>query len=61
MNHDEQMAIAISFVISPVLFAIFAVIAFVQRGYFAIGGEGLALLLPLYVYAFVMMRASHAR
>lgn len=38
-----------SIVATPFVFAACAALAYVQRGYFAFGGECFALLLPLYV------------
>lgn len=41
---------AFSIVSTPVLFAVLAVLAYMQRGYFAIGGEIVAVPLPLLVF-----------
>ena len=41
---------AFSIVATPVLFAIMAALAYMQRGYFAFGGEIMAVLLPLFVF-----------
>lgn len=41
---------AFSIVATPVLFAIMAALAYMQRGYFAFGGEIVAVLLPLFVF-----------
>jgi hypothetical protein len=45
-------------IIAPVLFVICSALAYAQRGYFAIGGEFGALLLPLYVALFNLVRHS---
>lgn len=41
---------AFSIVATPVLFAVLAVLAYMQRGYFAFGGEIVAILLPLFAF-----------
>lgn len=41
--------LAFSIVATPVLFAVLAVLAYMQRGYFALGGEIVAVVLPLLV------------
>lgn len=42
--------LAFSIVATPVLFAVLAVLAYMQRGYFAFGGEIAAILLPLFAF-----------
>lgn len=42
--------LAFSIVATPVLFAVLAVLAYMQRGYFAFGGEIMAVPLPLFVF-----------
>lgn len=39
-----------SIVATPVFFAILAALAYMQRGYFAFGGEIVAILLPLFAF-----------
>lgn len=41
---------AFSIVATPVLFAVLAVLAYMQRGYFALGGEIVAVVLPLFAF-----------
>ena len=53
MTDREIRAVAWSMVLSPFVFALFSALAYIQRGYFAIGGECVAFLLPLYIFALV--------
>jgi hypothetical protein len=55
---NDRRALLLSMILAPVLFVICSALAYAQRGYFAIGGEFGALLLPLYVALFNLARHS---
>lgn len=50
MTDKEVAAVAWSIVLSPLLFALLSVLAYIQRGYFAVGGECVAFMLPLAIF-----------
>ena len=56
MSDRALRAVCLSFVIGPVAYALLAVLAYAHRGYFSIGGEIMALMLPVYVYAAACVR-----
>ena len=56
MDERQMRIIGVSVLLAPVLYMIFALIAYAQRGYFAFGGECIALLLPLCAYIYLGIR-----
>lgn len=50
MTERNFRILAFSIVATPALFAVLAALAYMQRGYFAFGGEIVAILLPLIVF-----------
>lgn len=50
MTERDFRIMAFSIVATPVLFAIMAALAYMQRGYFAFGSEIMAVLLPLVAF-----------
>lgn len=56
MTDNEARAFLISAILAPILFVIFAAVAYAQRGYLAFGGECAAFLLPAIVLFFVTKR-----
>ena len=50
MTNREIRAVAWSMVLSPFVFALLSVLAYIQRGYFAVGGECVAFMLPLAIF-----------
>ena len=50
-GHIMSKKMAMSFVSAVVLFIVWSAMAYAQRGYFAVGGEYGAFLLPLFVAA----------
>ena len=50
MTERDFRIMAFSIVATPALFAVLAALAYMQRGYFAFGGEIMAVLLPLVAF-----------
>lgn len=56
MTNRDYRVLVLSILVTPIVYALLAVLAYQQRGYFAFGGECFAFLLPLYVFAYVNLR-----
>lgn len=56
MTKRELRIIGLSVLVMPIVYALLAALAYQQRGYFAFGGECVAILIPIFTYLFLLVR-----
>lgn len=61
MGDYEKKVLATSLVASVAAFLIMSLLAYAQRGYYAVGGEIMAFFIPLYTALILGVRASNGR